>query len=308
MHFNVTGLIYASIIGYALGTIYLFLKLKILNSISTKHVEKGAIQALLKYSLPMVPNSLSWWIFSSSDRLIVSWLLGVASTGILSIAYKFSNISALVYSVFNLSITESVSIHIADQDFQQYYNNIFSAIAKLFTAFASTLLAFMPIIFIMLVGKNFDEAYNLIPIAASAALLQVMVELLGTVYVAKNNTLSIAATSIVAAFINIITNILLIPLIGIYAAVISTVIAYLVLFIYRFINVNKTYFTVKIAKEVILYFIFGIMLISILYYTQSLILITLGMPISAILAILFNIHNIKFISSFIRGKISKIKN
>lgn len=308
LHFNVTGLIYASIIGYALGTIYLFLKLKILNSISTKHVEKGAIQALLKYSLPMVPNSLSWWIFSSSDRLIVSWLLGVASTGILSIAYKFSNISALVYSVFNLSITESVSIHIADQDFQQYYNNIFSAIAKLFTAFASTLLAFMPIIFIMLVGKNFDEAYNLIPIAASAALLQVMVELLGTVYVAKNNTLSIAATSIVAAFINIITNILLIPLIGIYAAVISTVIAYLVLFIYRFINVNKTYFTVKIAKEVILYFIFGIMLISILYYTQSLILITLGMPISAILAILFNIHNIKFISSFIRGKISKIKN
>ena len=37
--------------------------------------KKRILKILLKYSVPLIPNALSWWIFSASDRLIVTTFL-----------------------------------------------------------------------------------------------------------------------------------------------------------------------------------------------------------------------------------------
>lgn len=305
LHLQVKGLLYGSIIGYIVSAIYLFIKLRLHSLISPRQINKRSLIQILKYSLPMVPNTLSWWIFSSSDRLIVSWLIGISSTGILSVAYKFSNISAIIYGVFNLSITESVSLHISDHDFQQFFNKVFSSVSRLFISFGSLIMAFMPIIFTILVGKDFDDAYNLIPIATLAAVLQVFVELTGAIYIAHNNTMSIAITSIIAALTNIIVDIALIPFVGIYAAVISTVVAYLILFIYRIINVNKKYIKLAPERQDALYFVLGIIFIGGIYYINSFEMSLISILSACSLAIIFNLNNTKFILSFIKGRRTK---
>ena len=67
---------------------------------------------MLKYSVPLVPNMLSWWIVNASDRMIISTILGIAQNGIYSAANKFSGVVSTLYSVFNLTWTESAALNI----------------------------------------------------------------------------------------------------------------------------------------------------------------------------------------------------
>ena len=50
------------------------------------------LKEIIKYSVPLIPNMISWWIVSASDRTIISTVLGVAQNGIYSAANKFSGV------------------------------------------------------------------------------------------------------------------------------------------------------------------------------------------------------------------------
>lgn len=272
LNMRVDGLLYGAAIGYLSCVCYLFFKLKLYDYISFKNISSIEFKRITKYSIPMIPNSISWWVFSSSDRFIVTAILGLSATGILSVAYKLSNIGIVIYNVFNMSLTESIALHINDSDVNEYFNKIFNSIGNFFVSFGSIIIAFLPIIFKVLINSNYNSAYNLIPIAIIATEFQVFVGMFGTVYVAKNSTKSIAITSVVSAIINVVVDLALIKFIGIYAAVISTFISYFVLFIYRLYDVNKKYLNTNCSKLLLINLIINIFVIMPLFYCDNLII------------------------------------
>ena len=104
--------------------------------------------------------------------------------------------------------------------------------------------------FPLFVNKQYEEAYYQIPILVIAALFQVVVGLYSVIYTALKKSAEIMKTSLYAAIINITINILFIKIIGLYAASISTLIAYMVMAIYRCFHV-KQFFNIKIEKKII---------------------------------------------------------
>lgn len=74
---------------------------------------------------------------------------------------------------------------------------------------------------------------------------------MGSVYVALKKSKEIAKTSIFAAIINLVVNIALIKFIGLYAASISTLVAFAATSIYRYIDVQK-YVRFRISPKLIL--------------------------------------------------------
>ena len=84
--------------------------------------DKEELKAIIKYSLPLVPNQLSWWVVGASDRLVVSHFLGVAYNGLYSVANKFSTIYITFYNIFNMAWTESAALHFNDKDGEEYLN------------------------------------------------------------------------------------------------------------------------------------------------------------------------------------------
>ena len=302
---KVNGLLIGGLIGYLCGILYISIKLDLLKYISFKVVKKKNILELLKYSAPLIPNSLSWWVFSVSDRFVVSYFLNLSATGLLSISYKISNIVTVIYSIFNMSLTEFVSLHIKEKNIKDIFNNLFNKIIQLFTSLGFLILVFMPILFKLFINDTFIEAYKYIPIAIIACIFHVIVGLLGVVYVANKNTKSISKTSIASAIINIITNIILIKYIGIYAAVVSTLISYMVLFIYRYIDVRKKYFKASLDwKKMILNIIIGI-IVCIVYYQKNVYVKCASMIIITIYSIYMNKETIKYLLNILRLKIGK---
>ena len=49
-----------------------------------EELDKGLLYEMIKYSLPMIPNLLSWWLVEVSDRTIITFFLGIAVNGIYS--------------------------------------------------------------------------------------------------------------------------------------------------------------------------------------------------------------------------------
>lgn len=248
-HKNGKYVLIASLISNIICTIYLLIVNKILKNVKIKYIDKKLIKDLLKYSIPMIPNELSWWIVHVSDRTIISYALGVAANGIYSVSCKFSNILSSIFNIFNLSWQESAALHINDTDKDEFFSNVINKVFNLFICFCIGILACLPFVFELLIKDSYREAYKYVPILLLANIFSVLIGLIGSIYVAKKMTKEVAKTTMIAAIINLTIDIALIKVIGIYAAAISTLVSYMLLAIYRYIDVQK-YVKVKIPIKI----------------------------------------------------------
>ena len=216
-------------------------------------INRKTIKEILKYSLPMIPNALSWWIVNVSDRTIISCFLGTAFNGIYTVSCKFSNILNSVFSIFSMSWQETATLHINDTDKDQFFTKMINSLFMLFSSMAIIILAILPIFYNILIGDEYLSSYNYIPILLYANSWNVLIGLIGGIYVAKKKTKEIANTTIISAILNIIINLGMIKFIGLYAACISTLLAYFIMGIYRYIDCKK-YVNIKLnVKDIIIF-------------------------------------------------------
>ena len=298
------GMLIATAISNLLCAIYVFVKKKIYKYIDIKQNDKKLLKDIVKYSVPLIPNMISWWIVSASDRTIISAVIGVAQNGIYSAANKFSGIFSTLYSVFNLTWTESASININSEDRDEFFSKIFDFIVRFFGSLCLGTIAVMPFVFGILVNEKFAESYYQIPILILGSIFNILVSFLGSVYVAKKLTKEIAKTSIIAAIINIVVNIALINQIGLYAASISTVIAYFAMFIYRWIDVKK-YASIKTNKTLIAVLSVSFLVAIITYYLKMEIISIVVLLAVIIIAIYINKDSAKYLTEIVKKRFKK---
>lgn len=293
------GMLMANMLGQVFCTLYNIVALKLYKYISSKEFKKVVLKKLWKYSIPLIPNAISWWIFNASNRVIVSKILGVSQNGILSASNKFSTVYITLYNIFNISWTEMVALHIKDKDVKEFMNRMTNTMLKFFTAIGIGIIACMPFVYPIMINEKFSEGYNQVPIMLLGAIFNVVVGLISTIYVAEKNTKAIANTSIVSAAINIVVNLALINFIGLYAATISTFTAYFVMSIYRLHDLKKNYFEIKIERKFIIITVIVLIPILIAYYSNNIILYIIGLLIAILYAYLINKENLNQILGMI---------
>lgn len=297
------GLLIATLFGNIFCILYLVVAKKLYKYISVKNIDYSNLKSILKYSVLLVPNMLSWWVVNASDRLVISSVLGLATNGIYSAANHFSAVLTALNNVFSMTWTESASINIDAEDRNEFFSKIFDIVIRFFGALCLGVIAYMPFVFSLLINEKFDDAYWQIPILMLATLFNVFVSFLGSIYIAKKLTNEIAKTSIMSAFINIIVNICLIKHIGLYAASISTLISYFVMFVYRLLD-SKKYVKLSVAKSLIFSLIIMYALSFAGYYIKNIVICLIIAIIVTLYAIYINRKNVQFFINFIKDRLS----
>lgn len=281
------GMITSMALANGLGAVYLFIRLKMWQYIDFKKKDKKLIKEMYKYSIPLVPNGISWWIVNVSDRSIITAVLGTAANGIYAVSNKFPTILSSLLGIFNLSWSESAALHVNSPDRDQFFSEVSNTVTKLFTCLGVGMISCMPFVFPILINKNYNDAYNYIPILILGSVFNVIICLYSALYIAKKMTKQVATTSIIGAIINIIINVVLIKYLGLYAAALSTAISYFVMMVYRHFDLKK-YMTITYEKgllmKTILIFTFAI----ILYYQHNIYLDILNLIVVVIYSILMN--------------------
>lgn len=290
------GIILAYVFSNILALLFLIFKIKIYKYISFSVLSKNKIKELIKYSFPLIPNSISSWIMSISDKIMISFLLGVSFNGIYSVSTKFSLLISHIFNVFSLSWTESASMSNNDEDRSIYFSKIINIVFLLCSFMCLLILAAMPIIFKILIKEPYFDAYNYIPILICASFFELFSILIGGVFIALKLPKEIATTTILGGIINILINIFFMKKYGLIIASLSTLISYIYIALARYLKISKY---VKIKLNYFNFFIITIMYIIIVafYYSRSIIF---SIVCEFMILIIFILMNHKFLIQYLK--------
>lgn len=300
------GMFLATAISKFITIAYLFVADKSWHFFSVRHFHLPQFKAIFRYSIPLVPNALSWWVISASNRSIITASLGLAANGVFAAASKFSGIFITVYNVFDMAWTESVSLHMRDPDKDEYLTGTINTVFQLFGSLCILLISVMPFVFPIMVSTQYADAYQQIPILMLAVLFQVAVGLYSAIYIALKKSDEIAKSSIMAAAINLCTNICLIRHIGLYAASLATMVGYAVMAIYRYIDCKRFVDARLSFKKTVALILVGAFAAA-CYYRNSLFSNILSFVVMVIFAIAVNRKLIGQILDFIKKILFRVR-
>ena len=286
-NFKVNGLVVSYIIANVCAFIYLEGKVKITRFIDFKLRSKNIKIKLCKYSVPLIPNTMSWWMMNASDRYMILYFLNSSVNGLYAMANKFSSIIVIINSFFSLAWQESAIVEYENKDRDEYYTKMFNIYMKIQLAGTIVLIPFTKLIFNFLVRGEFLDGYKLVPILYIASVFSAFSVFYGTGYLSANDTKGSFNTTLIGAIINILLNFITIPAFGMYGAAISTLVAYLIVWVVR-IKQTKKYFNIKIENKNLFTLTSIVLVFSGLYYINNVILQIILFIIATIIFILYN--------------------
>ncbi|MBR3081238.1 MAG: lipopolysaccharide biosynthesis protein [Clostridiales bacterium] len=302
---GVTGIIISSAASQFLTLLFACIAVKPWKYFSFKKFSKGTAKMFFKYSFPLIPNQLAWWVMGISDRLVISGTLGVAANGIYSLANRFSSIFTSVSDSINLSWTESTSLHIDEEDRNEYITGMIDRLFVLFASGCFVFLSLIPFAFV-LINKDYSDSYMQIPILMMAVLCQGVVGIYSAVLIALKKTKSIAVTSIIAAAVNLLIDIVSVKTIGIYAGSISTFAAFFLLAAMRCVLV-KHLTGIRPKYRIMIPVTFWGSIVVICFYLRNPKANFIALILSVVVAFIANFKIVKMAFTMCKNKISQIK-
>lgn len=305
------GLLWANTIANAFTAIVILGILKLPKYIGK--IDKPLMKDMIKYSIPLVPNSISWSIINMSDRIILTQMVSSAANGIYAMANKFPNIINVLYGYFYTAWKESAAKIVKEDNKNQYYNSIYHDAKRFLYAVTICLIAVMPFAFPIFINEAYDEAYVYIPIVMIATYYSNLSSFYGGIFSAYKDTKIMGTTTIVAAVINLVIDLLLVNSLKIYAACFSTLIANLIVYFYRKKKLKKYLKLKELKWQGPMLFL---AIICLAYYAKYIpgvgknpVLIWTINVISLLIAVLYSLLNnwkfIKGIVTTIKGKFSR---
>lgn len=239
LNWGLKGYFYAILVSSILSTMLLTIGGKIIQSCRDNRINWKLMRDMIKFSLPMILNNMSWWIINSSDKMMIEYFLNASDSGIYSVAAKMPSLIAAVTNIFNQAwVISSVSEYDTTRD-SSFFSNIFSAFNAVIILFAAGIIFIIKPFMQIYVGPSFVSCWQYVPLLLLGSIFQSYATFFGAIYTSAKRNVSVMLTTFLAAGINIVLNIALIKAMGIQGAVIATAVAYLVVFIFRMIDSQK---------------------------------------------------------------------
>lgn len=235
---SVFGYVVANTLGYALsiiiyivfGRFYRYFKIKI---------DKNQLLKMINYSFPMIFSALAWWVNNSSDKYIVSWLLGISASGTYSISSKLPSILIVFQNIFMEAWSISAINNYNKNDNDGFFGSTFNCLVCVLSILCSILISFNILISKLLFHGEFFIAWKYVPPLLISVFSDALALFIGNIFYAVKDTKSRAFVTLIAAAVNTVLNFVLIYYFGCYGAAIATLIGYTCGFVLSAIIVKR---------------------------------------------------------------------
>lgn len=219
------GLIVAYASSYFLGNLIIFFYTHFWEFFVLSTVSSDVLKKIVKYSFPLIPNDISWWVLNVSDRQIILIALGAAANGIYAIANKIPALCSTIFSMFGVSWQQSIVERIKSGDWKEYTNNVFSQMIITLLTICMGILSATSFLYLFVFDPKYGEGIVYVPILLTAIIFSSIMQFLGGIQIALQKTYENGITTVIGAVINLLIDITLIRFIGLYAAALSTLVA-----------------------------------------------------------------------------------
>lgn len=188
---------------------------------------------MIRYALPLIPNSLFWWMSTSINRFFITGMIGIAASGLFAAAGKIPSLINTCYGIFQQAWQLSVFEESDDRGIAGFYSTVFRIVSSGLTILCALITLSAPLLAsAILKGETYD-AWPMIPILLIANLFNVFNAFYGTVYTSTLNTGFIMRTTIFGALSCIVCTPLFILMMGTYGACIASIVGQGVVLVLR---------------------------------------------------------------------------
>lgn len=242
---GIQGYLLAYIIANLTIDILAFVAGKVGSDLLNARFDKRLFREMVVYSTPLILNNVSWWVIHSSDKIMVEIMISTTALGIYTVAAKIPSLINVFVTVFQQAWGISSVKEIESSNDTTYYSNVFKYFFLFTSGCCVCLVAIMKLFMHYYVGENFSDSWRYVPLLLVSAVFASVASYYGSLYGALKKSVNNMITTAIAAVTNIIVNWIFIMLVGIWGAVIGTVVAYIVIAVARMYDVGK-YIKIKI--------------------------------------------------------------
>ena len=237
---KVEGYLLSYIMGYLGATLYLIIALrKSIGLVSIKDVEYSEIKDMLKYSIPLIPNAVCWWINNASNKYILAIFCSTATVGLFSIAYKIPSLLSVVSTIFFSAWQISAVEDFGKKECQDFYSKVYRVFFVLNATICIVLIASSKLVAKYLYANDFFVAWKYSIILICAYFINSLATFMGTIYTTSKKTKMLLLSSLLAAVINIALSFILIPYFEVYGAALAALLSYSVVLVVRVYDTKK---------------------------------------------------------------------
>lgn len=236
LRWNVEGVFLANIVAYIIACSMILYKVKIIQYFRFKYWDPKLIKSMASYSLPLIPNLMSWWAISSASKFIILHYMGAEGNGLYAVASRFPALLLVINSVLLLPLQDRILKEKDDATFNRLLSKFI--IFEMVLAFALGILS--PIMTKILVSKEYFETWQYMPYLYLGVGFNAIAGFLGLKYQKEKSTLKITVTSLIGAIISIVFSIVLIQSIGLQGISISFLLGFYFMFMLRFMDILKS--------------------------------------------------------------------
>lgn len=281
-HYGVYGYVASMNLAYLSGALYSFLASGSYNLFHLCTFSKEKCMEMLRYSVPLIPNGIMWWLVSALNRPILEMNTGLYGIGIFAVANKISGIVTTLFTIFCSSWQISVIEEYGKEGFSKFYNGIFRVVigAVFLVFFIMTM--FSRFLVTIATSSDYFEAWHYIPVLVLGAVSSSISAMGGTVYSAVKKSKYYFYSSFWGAIVAIFFNIILIPLIGVLGASISVVLSFTAMAVSRIYYAWQYVHIEKMIKYIEMYII-SILSVIIVFIFTPLTALTLNIMLIGIL-------------------------
>lgn len=238
-NYKVDGYFLSIIIANIISNIYLICCINPKHFFQKKYIDFQFIKMMLDYSIPLIPNSLMWWIVNTSSRYFIVFFHGVSSNGLFAVSAKIPNIITIFQSIFFQAWQLSAIDEFDQKDRNIFYQQVFSVFSSfMFSLTALVILLIKPIIHIV-VSHQFYSSWKFVPFLLIGVLFSSFSSFMGTIYIASKQTNEIMKSSFVGSIANLLACLVFVPTIGVNGAAIASAVSFILIFLYRYRDIEK---------------------------------------------------------------------
>ncbi len=236
---GVTGYVLSTIIADFLTTLILVLSTRLWRAVKPETVSWGTIRTMLRFCLPLVPTTIFWWVTGVSDRYMVAQMQSPDINGLYTAAYKIPTLLIYAVGIFDSAWKLSVSAEEDPEACRVFYSRVWRVYTTVAFLGGAALMLSCRLFSGLLFGEAYREAWVYVPLLTVATVFTALDTFLGSVYFTGRRTGWSMWTALVGAVLNVILNLLLIPIWSAMGASAATFAAYFVVFVIRLVTVHR---------------------------------------------------------------------
>lgn len=233
MGYGSLGILAGVAIGNVVVAPFVFKEILAEGSVDPRAIDHDLFREFLTYGMPLVPVGLSSWALVLMDRFVLTAFRSAAEVGVYSVAYGLGDkIMQLVTMPLLLTMMPSLT-EAFERRGQALAEKMQTHFTRYFSLLTFPMLAGMaavaPVFMAVFTGPQYRGAFAVLPIVAAGSMLGSFAQVAGTGLGMHKKTTVIMQNTLVAAAVNVVANVVLVPRYGYIAAAWDTVLSYAVL-------------------------------------------------------------------------------